>query len=163
MFTSPIIDSRIKTPDPRCFKLNLKLGHLNITHHLSNVMIAEGAKDEVTCRGYSKRRCSYPWHLLGICVHGGGIQRVATSKDNLAIFMQTITMVFSLKWRLIVDGVKINEQLDKDLFIYLQLLLDTISVYPPILSNVEKPCLTLDWRTWYIYIWRIVKYWRKCI
>jgi hypothetical protein len=32
--------------DPQCFRLNPKLGQLNTTHHMSNAMIVEGAKDE---------------------------------------------------------------------------------------------------------------------
>lgn len=41
-----------------------------------------------------------------------------------------------------MDGVKMNN-LTKD-FIFLQYLLNTISGNPPMLSNIEKPCLTTD-------------------
>ena len=80
--------------DPQCFRLNPKLGQLNTTHHMSNAMIVEGAKDEALVEDIRDGGI----HIRDMCLEFASMKvvnkGVVTFVENLAIFMQTNTMVY---------------------------------------------------------------------
>ena len=80
--------------DPQCFRLNPKLGQLNATQHMSNATIVEGAKDEAFVEDIQDGGV----HIHDMCLEFASRKvvnkGVATFAENLAIFMQTNTMVF---------------------------------------------------------------------